>query len=47
MKFKKLKYRIDEEKQEISIANAFPQFLSFSKRNITLKPFRTVNLRFA
>ncbi len=31
--FKKLKYRIDEEKQEISIANAIPQFLSFSKRN--------------
>ncbi len=31
--FRKLKYRIDEEKREISIANANPQFLSFSKRN--------------
>ncbi len=31
--FRKLKYRIDEERHEISIANANPQFLSFSKRN--------------
>lgn len=31
--FRNLKYRIDEEKREISIANANPQFLSFSKRN--------------
>ncbi|MBN2481892.1 MAG: hypothetical protein JXB19_09140 [Bacteroidales bacterium] len=31
--FRKLKYKIDEEKKEISIANANPQFLSFSKRN--------------
>jgi len=31
--FRKLKYKIDEERQEISIANANPQFLSFSKRN--------------
>lgn len=30
---RKLKYKIDEERQEISIANANPQFLSFSKRN--------------
>jgi hypothetical protein len=30
---RKLKYKIDEERQEISIANADPQFLSFSKRN--------------
>lgn len=28
-----LKYKIDEERQEISIANADPRFLSFSKRN--------------
>ncbi|HER08123.1 MAG TPA: hypothetical protein ENO20_04360 [Bacteroides sp.] len=32
---RKLKYKIDEERQEISIANADPQFLSFSKRNCT------------
>lgn len=31
--FRKLKYKIDEERHEISIANAVPQFLSFSKRN--------------
>ena len=31
--FRKLKYRIDEEHREISIANANPRFLSFSKRN--------------
>jgi len=30
---RKLKYKVDEEKQEISIANANPQFLSFSRRN--------------
>ena len=28
-----LKYKIDEERQEISIANADPRFLSFSRRN--------------
>lgn len=28
-----LKYKIDEESKEISIANANPRFLSFSKRN--------------
>jgi hypothetical protein len=33
--FRKLKYRIDEERHEINIANADPQFLSFSKRNCT------------
>ncbi|MBN1158612.1 MAG: hypothetical protein JXA61_04465 [Bacteroidales bacterium] len=31
--FRKLQYKIDEERKEISIANANPQFLSFSKRN--------------
>lgn len=31
--FRKLRYRVDEERHEISIANADPQFLSFSKRN--------------
>lgn len=30
---RKLKYKVDEERQEISIANANPQFLSFSRRN--------------
>jgi hypothetical protein len=31
--FRKLKYKINEERREINIANANPQFLSFSKRN--------------
>ncbi len=32
--FRKLMYKINEEQKEISIANAEPEFLSFSKRNI-------------
>ncbi|MBN2699453.1 MAG: hypothetical protein JXR52_11570 [Bacteroidales bacterium] len=32
--FRKLRYKIDEERQEMCIANAEPQFLSFSKRNM-------------
>ena len=31
--FRKLLFKVDEEKREICIANANPQFLSFSKRN--------------
>lgn len=31
--FRKLQYKVDEERREICIANANPQFLSFSKRN--------------
>jgi cell division protein FtsB len=31
--FRKLMYKIDENRREICIANANPQFLSFSKRN--------------
>ena len=31
--FRKLMYKVDETKREICIANANPQFLSFSKRN--------------
>jgi hypothetical protein len=31
--FRKLLFKVDEEKSEICIANANPQFLSFSKRN--------------
>ncbi|MBN2214884.1 MAG: hypothetical protein JW723_11620 [Bacteroidales bacterium] len=33
--FRKLLYKIDEGRREICIANANPQFLSFSKRNCT------------
>ncbi|MBN1416698.1 MAG: hypothetical protein JW973_16475 [Bacteroidales bacterium] len=31
--FRKLLFKVDEERREICIANANPQFLSFSKRN--------------
>jgi hypothetical protein len=33
--FRKLLFKVDEEMREICIANANPQFLSFSKRNCT------------
>jgi len=33
--FRKLKYRKDEKRNEIVLANAVPEFLSFTKRNIS------------